>query len=107
MADINNLIFPDLPKRIIDCQDSETYDQLYFVGTENSYFKKSGKTDIGSVSSMGNFWVNQGQVRSKFRDILDGGDSKKGTSQFNGPIIGGEFPTERGPLNSVPSPIRQ
>lgn len=95
-----NFNSPELIKRIIDAKDSETYDQLYFVGTQNNYTKKSGKTNITNVSSLGNFWVNENPVKSEFRDILDGGDSSSGTSQFEGPIIGGEFPTERGPLNS-------
>ena len=104
MSDLNLLIFPNLPKRIIDASDSETYDQLYFVGTQNNYAKKSGKTNLSTVSTMGNFWVKQESVKSEFRDVLDGGDSKDGVSQFTGPVIGGEFPTERGLLNSSPVP---
>jgi len=92
---------PELTNRIIDAKDSETYDQLYFVGTKNNYTKKTSKTNISTVSSLGNFWVNEESVKSEFRDILDGGDSSSGSSQFEGPIIGGEFPTERGPLNST------
>lgn len=97
----SNFNSPELTKRIIDAKDSETYDQLYFVGTQNNYTKKSGKTNIANVSSLGNFWINENPVKSEFRDILDGGDSSLGASQFEGPIIGGEFPTERGPLNST------
>ena len=92
----------DLTTRIIDGSDSETYDQLYFVGTQNNYTKKSGKSAQTDVSALGNFWVNQDSVKNTFRDILDGGDSSSGSEQFTGPIIGGEFPTEKGPLNSIP-----
>jgi len=99
MAADSNL--SDLTNRIIDCNDSETYDQLYFVGTKNNYVKKSGKTTISTVSALGNFWVNQDSVKNDFRDILDGGDSSLGSAQFSGPIIGGEYPTEKGPLNST------
>jgi len=91
---------PNLVKRIIDAKDSETYDQLYFVGTKNNYTKKTGRTNSSNVTALGNFWVNEEPVKSQFRDILDGGDSSLTSTQFEGPVIGGEFPTERGPLNS-------
>lgn len=99
MANENPIKFPKLSNRIIDSGDSETYDQLYFVGTRNNYVKKSGVSSIASVSSMGNFWVDQGSVKNEIRDILDGGNSDSGVSQFEGPIIGGEFPTDRELLN--------
>ena len=95
----NPINFPKLSTRIIDTGNSETYDQLYFIGTRNNYVKKSGIGNISAVSSMGNFWVNQESVTSKIRDILDGGNSDSGVSQFEGPIIGGEFPTDRELLN--------
>lgn len=99
MANENPINYPKLSNRIIDTGNSETYDQLYFVGTRNNYVKKSGIESVSEVSAMGNFWVNQNSVKSEIRDILDGGNSDSGVSQFEGPIIGGEFPTDRELLN--------
>jgi hypothetical protein len=73
---------------------------MHYYFTKNNYKKKTGKTSISTVSAIGNFYVNQQSVKSEFRDILDGGDSAPGTTQFDGPIIGGEFPIDRTALNT-------
>lgn len=95
------LVDPGLETRIIDGSDSRTLDQLYFVGTTNNYVKKVGNREVKNYSSYGNFWTKQDNVQSDFRDILDGGDSRAGTAQFTGPIIGGEFPTNQSLLNQT------
>jgi hypothetical protein len=95
------LIDPGLEVRIIDGSDSQTLDQLYFVGTTNNYVKKVGNREVKNYSSFGNFWTKQTSVQERFRDILDGGDSSNGTSQFIGPVIGGEFPTKASLLNQT------
>lgn len=92
---------PQLTKRIIDCKDSETYDQLYFLGTVSNYVLKKDRSVSKNVNAFSNFISqdNSQPYKSKFRDILDGGDSSFGSDKFNGPIIGGEFPTEKGPTS--------
>ena len=87
--------------RIIDGSDSQTLDQLYFVGTLNNYVQKVAPREVQNYSSYGNFWTKQISVQDQFRDILDGGDSSPGTSQFVGPVIGGEFPTTASLLNQT------
>ncbi len=95
------LVDPGLKVRIIDRSNSQTLDQLYFVGTTNNYVKKVAPREVSNYSSFGNFWTKQVGVQDQFRDILDGGDSNSGTSQFVGPIIGGEFPTQESLLNQT------
>ncbi len=95
------LVDPGLKVRIIDGSDSQTLDQLYFVGSANNYVKKVAPREVQNYSSYGNFWTKQVSVQDQFRDILDGGDSSPGTSQFVGPIIGGEFPTSSSLLNQT------
>ena len=97
----NPILEPGLSVRIIDGSTSQTFDTLYFVGTENNYVKKSGKTETQNYSTFGNFWTKQVSVENNFRDILDGGTSEPGTAQFFGPIIGGEFPTQTRLLNQL------
>jgi hypothetical protein len=92
------ILNPGLSVRIIDGSSSQTSDSLYFIGTENNYVKKSAKSETINYSSFGNFWLKQTSVEKKFSDILDGGTSD-GNSQFEGPIIGGEFPTQTRLLN--------
>jgi hypothetical protein len=88
------ILEPGLADRIIDGSDSQTLDQLYFIGTANNYVTKTTKTSVQTYSTYGNFWVKEANVVDNFRDILDGGDSEAGTAQFTGPVIGGEFPTK-------------
>lgn len=95
------ILEPGLGVRIIDGSTSQTFDTLYFIGTENNYVKKSAQTEIRNYSTFGNFWTKQVSVESNFRDILDGGTSEAGTAQFMGPIIGGEFPTQTRLLNNL------
>jgi hypothetical protein len=85
------VILPGLGVRIIDGSNSQTLDQLYFIGTANNYVKKDGNTSLVNVQSLGNFRSNSNPVSDSFRDILDGGTSEPGYTQFQGPIIGGEF----------------
>ena len=47
------------------------------------------------AKSSGNFYTNPNPVGKDFSDILDGGNSNKGVSQFIAPIIGGVFPTRK------------
>jgi hypothetical protein len=94
------ILEPGLSVRIIDGSSSQTSDTLYFIGTSNNYVKKSAKSETINYSSFGNFWLKQTSVENKFSDILDGGTSE-GSSQFEGPIIGGEFPTQTRLLNSL------
>jgi len=47
------------------------------------------------AKASGNFYSNPNPVGKDFSDILDGGNSNKGVSQFIAPIIGGVFPTRR------------
>ena len=95
------ILEPGLGVRIIDGSTSQTFDTLYFIGTENTYVKKSAQTETRNYSTFGNFWTKQVSVESNFRDILDGGTSEAGTAQFMGPIIGGEFPTQTRLLNNL------
>jgi hypothetical protein len=97
----NPILEPGLNVRIIDGSLSQTSDTLYFIGTENNYVKKSGKSETKNYSTFGNFWTKQTSVENNFRDILDGGSSDAGTSQFFGPVIGGEFPTQTRLLNNL------
>ena len=97
----NPILEPGLSVRIIDGSSSQTFDTLYFVGTENNYVKKSATTETRNYSTFGNFWLKQVSVESNFRDILDGGSSEPGTAQFEGPIVGGEFPTQTRLLNQL------
>ena len=95
------LVDPGLKVRIIDGSSSQTLDQLFFVGTANNYVTKVAPREVQNYSSFGNFWTKQVSVQDKFRDILDGGDSSRGTSQFVGPVIGGGFPTQASLLNQT------
>lgn len=97
----NPILEPGLEVRIIDGSTSQTFDTLYFIGTENNYVKKSAQSETRNYSTFGNFWTKQISVESNFRDILDGGTSEPGTSQFFGPIIGGEFPTQTRLLSNL------
>ena len=80
----NPILEPGLSVRIIDGSSSQTFDTLYFVGTENNYVKKSARTETRNYSTFGNFWLKQVSVENNFRDILDGGSSEPGTAQFEG-----------------------
>ena len=95
------LVTPGLADKIIDGSDSRTLDQLYVVGTTNNYVKKIGDRSNTNYSTYGNFWTKQVGGTRQTRDILDGGDSTKGTAQYEGPIIGGEFPTNPSRLNKI------
>jgi hypothetical protein len=89
--DINLL---PLTSRIIDGSNSQTEDQLYFVGTGKNYVKKSDSSASIEVKASGNFYSNTNPVGNSFRDILDGGDSGD-SSQFIAPIVGGVFPARK------------
>ena len=89
--DINLL---PLTSRIIDGSNSQTEDQLYFVGTGKNYVKKSDSGASIEVKASGNFYSNTNPVGDSFRDILDGGDSGD-SSQFIAPIVGGVFPARK------------
>jgi len=80
--------------RIIDGSNSETLDQLYFVGSAKSYLKKVDTGTTMTTNASGNFFSNA--AGSEFRDILDGGNSEDTSSQFYGVIVGGVFPTQPG-----------
>jgi hypothetical protein len=97
----NPILEPGLSTRVIDGSNSQTLDQLYFIGTANNYVTKTTKTSISNYSTYGNFWVKEVNVTDNFRDILDGGNSEAGTAQFTGPIIGGEFPTKASLANQL------
>ncbi len=84
-----------LNSRIIDGSTSQTMDQLYFIGTGNNYVKKSDSRTTIAVKQSGNFSSNTNPVGNKFSDILDGGDSRRGTSQFLAPIVGGVDPVNK------------
>ena len=90
----NEINLLPLTSNIIDGSNSETYNQLYFVGTGKNYVRKSDSAASIEVKSSGNFYQNQNPVGKEFRDILDGGDSSKG-SQFLAPVVGGVFPTRK------------
>ena len=89
--DINLL---PLTSRIIDGSNSQTEDQLYFVGTGKNYVKKSDSGASIEVKASGNFYSNTNPVGDSFRDILDGGDSGD-SSQFIAPVVGGVFPARK------------
>lgn len=93
--EVNNVDTLGLKSRIIDGSNSQTQDQLYFVGTGKNYVKKVDAGDYITVKQSGNFYYNTNPVGSNFCDILDGGDSSRGTSQFIGPVVGGVFPTQK------------
>lgn len=95
------ILDPGLSVRIIDGSNSETLDQLYFIGTANNYVKKVQGREVQNYSSFGNFWTKQVNVQDQFRDILEGGNSDDSTSQFFGPIIGGEFPINPSTKNQL------
>ena len=95
MSDNIGLNLNLLNSRIIDGSDSQTQDQLYFVGTGNNYVKKSDSSTSIQVKQSGNFYANTNPVGSKFSDILDGGDSGRGDSQFLAPILGGVEPVNK------------
>ncbi len=80
-------------ERIIDGSDSQTLDQLYFIGSSRSYHKKVDTQSSMTANASGNFASNF--AGKNFRDILDGGDSESSSAQFYGVILGGVFPTER------------
>ncbi len=84
-----------IENRIIDGSDSSTRDQLYFVGTGNAYVRKTDTIETMEAKASGNFYSNPNPVGKDFSDILDGGNSNKGVSQFIAPIIGGVFPTRK------------
>jgi hypothetical protein len=95
VAGNNQLDLVRFPSRIIDGSNSQTNDQLYFVGTGKNYVKKSDSRAYIEVKQSGNFAQNTNPVGKSFCDILDGGNSSRGTSQFIAPIIGGVFPTTK------------
>lgn len=95
MAIVNQVDILKLQSRIIDGSTSQTDDQLYFVGTGKNYVKKSDSGNYSIVNESGNFAPSDNPVGKNFCDILDGGDSSKGTSQFIAPVVGGVFPTEK------------
>jgi len=80
--------------RIIDGSNSETLDQLYFIGSAKSYLKKVDTGTTLTAKATGNFYSNV--AGAEFRDILDGGSSDDQASQFFGAIVGGVFPTQPG-----------
>lgn len=84
-----------IENRIIDGSDSRTKDQLYFIGTGDDYVRKTDTLEIVYAKGTGNFYSNSNPVGKDFSDILDGGDSGRGDSQFIAPIIGGVFPTRK------------
>lgn len=84
-----------LDSRIIDGSTSQTMDQLYFIGTGNNYVKKSDSGATIMVKQTGNFSFNTNPVGNKFSDILDGGNSSRGVSQFLAPIVGGVDPVSK------------
>ena len=88
----NNTDVGLINSRIIDGSNSQTRDQLYFIGTGKDYIKKSASSEFIDVNQTGNFYVNTNPLGGEFRDILDGGRSSNDTNQFIAPIIGGEFP---------------
>jgi hypothetical protein len=94
---MNNSQLPFNPdefaNRIIDGSNSETLDQLYFVGSAKSYIKKVDTGNSLTVKASGNFFSNV--AGQEFRDILDGGTSTPGSYQYYGVIVGGVFPTEK------------
>lgn len=95
MADNINLDLNLLNSRIIDGSNSQTQDQLYFVGTGNNYVKKSDSGTSIQVKQSGNFYLNTNPAGSKFSDILDGGNSSRSDSQFLAPILGGVDPVSK------------
>jgi hypothetical protein len=84
-----------LNSRVIDGSNSQTQDQLYFIGTGNNYVKKSDSRNSIDVKQSGNFYKNTNPVGSSFSDILDGGDSSRSNSQFLAPILGGVDPVQK------------
>jgi hypothetical protein len=84
-----------LNSRIIDGSNSQTLDQLYFIGTGNNYVKKSDSGTSIDTKQSGNFYSNTNPVGSKFSDILDGGNSSRNNSQFLAPIVGGVDPIQK------------
>ena len=84
-----------LNSRIIDGSNSQTQDQLYFVGTGNNYVKKSDSATSIEVKQSGNFFRNTNPVGSSFSDILDGGNSNRSNAQFLAPILGGVDPVQK------------
>ena len=84
-----------IENRIIDGSDSRTKDQLYFIGTADDYVRKTDTIEVIQAKASGNFYSNANPVGKDFNDILDGGDSNRGASQFIAPIIGGVFPTRK------------
>ena len=91
----NELNLLSLKSNIIDGSNSQTGNLLYFVGTGKNYIKKSDSAVSIEAKSSGNFYQNENPVGKEFSDILDGGDSNRGTSQFIAPIVGGVFPTRK------------
>ena len=94
MANNNELNLLPLTSRIIDGSNSQTQDQLYFVGTGKNYIRKSDSQESIEVKSSGNFYRNQNPLGKSFNDILDGGDSGS-NQQFIGPVVGGVFPARK------------
>jgi len=92
---VDNADVLGLGSRIIEGGSSQTNDQLYFVGTGKNYIKKDDSGNFMSVNQSGNFYVNTNPVGKKFSDIIDGGNSNRGTSQFIAPLIGGIFPVQK------------
>jgi hypothetical protein len=84
-----------LNSRIIDGSNSQTLDQLYFIGTGNNYVKKSDSGTSINAKQSGNFYSNTNPVGSSFSDILDGGNSSRNNSQFLAPIVGGVDPIQK------------
>jgi hypothetical protein len=94
VANNNELNLLPLTSRIIDGSNSQTQDQLYFVGTGKNYVRKSDSQESIDVKSSGNFYLNQNPLGKTFNDILDGGDSGS-NQQFIAPVIGGVSPTRK------------
>ena len=95
MANDNLLNLNLLNSRVIDGSDSQTRDQLYFIGTGNNYVKKSDSRTSIEVKLSGNFSFNTNPVGNSFSDILDGGNSSRENSQFLAPILGGVDPVQK------------
>ena len=57
MATDTSLNLNLLNSRIIDGSNSQTQDQLYFIGTGNNYVKKSDSATSINVKQSGNFLV--------------------------------------------------
>ena len=91
----NKANISSLNSNIIDGSNSQTNDQLFYVATGKNYIKKVDSGSFAEIKQSGNFYYNTNPLGSTLSDILDGGDSRKDTSQFIAPIVGGVFPTTK------------